>query len=139
MVEETQPADPAGPVEEEQEEAVDEQQVEGPSAEEWKAQKLDAESHIDAFMKQVGYNPPDRTDEAEVSKPLAVRRYQRTIGDGRTNRRGQSAPECVLVGNTHGCLDIETLTYSSLGPAGHEHDAEVHTVSHENAEHESAC
>jgi hypothetical protein len=64
MTDETQPAEQAGPVEEEQEEAADEQQPEGPSAEELKALKQDAEAHIDAFMKQVGYNPPDRTDEA---------------------------------------------------------------------------
>jgi len=67
MVDETQPDEQAGPVEEEQEEseeAVDAQQSEGPSADELKAMKQDAEAHIDAFMKQVGYNPPDRTDEA---------------------------------------------------------------------------
>ena len=64
MVGETQPAEQTGPVEEEQEEAADAQQPEGPSAEEMKAQKQEAEAQIDAFMKQVGYNPPDRTDEA---------------------------------------------------------------------------
>jgi len=63
MVEETQPAEQTGPVEEEQEETSDEQQPEGVSPEDLKALKLEAETKIDAFMKQVGYNPPDRTDE----------------------------------------------------------------------------
>jgi hypothetical protein len=35
----------------------------GPTPEEIKAMRTEAEAKIDAFMKQVGYNPPDRTDE----------------------------------------------------------------------------
>ncbi len=64
MVDEMQLVEQTGPVEEEQEEAADAQVPEGPTAEELKAQKQEAEATIDAFMKQVGYNPPDRTDEA---------------------------------------------------------------------------
>jgi hypothetical protein len=66
MVDDTQSAESTGPAASEQETqapAVAEQQPAGPTPEEIKAFKAEAEAKIDAFMKLVGYNPPDRTDE----------------------------------------------------------------------------
>lgn len=54
----------AGPSEEEQEQAVDDQQTETESPSDLEALKKHAEERIDAFMVKVGYKPPERTDEA---------------------------------------------------------------------------
>ncbi len=53
-----------GPSELEQEQAVAAQQAESEPGMDLAALKKQAEDRIDAFMVKVGYNPPDRTDEA---------------------------------------------------------------------------
>jgi hypothetical protein len=66
MVDETQSTVNTGSTASEQETqtpAAPDQQPAGPTPEELKAFRAEAEAKIDAFMKQVGYNPPDRTDE----------------------------------------------------------------------------
>ena len=66
MVDSVQSAESTGSVDSEQEApapAAADQQPAGPTPEELKALQIEAEAKIDAFMKQVGYNPPDRTDE----------------------------------------------------------------------------
>ncbi len=53
-----------GPSGQEQEQATAAQQAETEPAEDLATLKKQAEDRIDAFMVKVGYNPPDRTDEA---------------------------------------------------------------------------
>ncbi len=50
--------------EQEQEQAIAAQQAESEPAADLATLKKQAEDRIDAFMVKVGYNPPDRTDEA---------------------------------------------------------------------------
>ena len=54
----------AGPSAQEQEQAVAAQQAETEASSDLAALKKHAEERIDAFMAKVGYNPPERTDEA---------------------------------------------------------------------------
>ncbi len=53
-----------GPSEQEQEQKIAAQQAETEPPVDLAALKKQAEDRIDAFMVKVGYNPPDRTDEA---------------------------------------------------------------------------
>ncbi len=53
-----------GPAQQEQEQAIAAQQAESEPAADLTTLKKQAEDRIDAFMVKVGYNPPDRTDEA---------------------------------------------------------------------------